>query len=78
LIEFVESVEELFLIASKDNPEFAGHIFRRLEKPLRQLCFDAGVPELFERSRMLSSKRRRVLPRDLEPTVEVPKEATEG
>lgn len=76
--EILESVEELFIVASKDSPEVASHIFHRLDKSLRHLSFEAGLPEVYERSRILAPKRRRVIAREIEPTIEVAKESTEG
>lgn len=49
LMELMESVEELSFIIRNESGEKGLRLLHRIERPLRHLCMEAGMPELFER-----------------------------
>jgi hypothetical protein len=50
LLDLVESVDELVFMAGINVPiELTNPILHRLERPLRHLCVESGVPELYDR-----------------------------
>ncbi len=57
LMELMDSLDEISFLLARDHGEMGMHTIHRLERPLRHLCMEAGMPELFERIRM--SKKRR-------------------
>lgn len=79
VVDLVGCIEELYLVALKDDAQMAGHILSRMDRPIRLLCADAGVPEAYERTRIWTVKRpflRRL--REAEDAVEVPTKPSEG
>lgn len=54
IMELVESFEELNYILAHEHGELGMQILRRLDRPLRHLCMEAGIPEAYEKFRMRS------------------------
>lgn len=63
IMELVESLSELHFILAHDHGEIGLQILRRLDRPIRHLCLEAGVPDMYETFRM----RSRELMHDMEP-----------
>lgn len=61
IMELVESLEELQYILRTENEEIALRVLKRLDRPLRHLCMEAGVPEAYERFRHRMFDRARPL-----------------
>jgi TIR domain len=78
--DLMEGMEELQMFRTAENSAAISLIITRLGRPLRHLCLEAGMPEMYEKMRMLSSDlippaaRRRVV---FESSVETGK-TTEG
>lgn len=51
VIELVEALEELQFILAHENEAIALRVLGRLDRPLRYLCGESGVPEAYERFR---------------------------
>ncbi len=51
VVELVESLDELQFILRHENEEIGMRILKRIDRPLRHICHEAGVPELYERFR---------------------------
>jgi hypothetical protein len=60
LMELVEGLDELTHILTLEHGEMAIRILRRIDRPLRHLCMEAGMPDLYER--FGSRIRRRSMP----------------
>lgn len=61
VMELIESLDELQFVLSHEEEKMGMRILERLERPLRHLCMEAGVPELFERYRIGNRKNPRSL-----------------
>lgn len=57
VMELVESLDELGFILSREHGEIGMRILHRIERPLRHLCMEAGVPAAYERLHMLRDRR---------------------
>jgi len=65
LFDLMDSLQELQLVLMQENEEVAVGILRRLDRPLRHLCMESGVPEVYERFR--SFGRGRIEPDMISP-----------
>lgn len=54
IIDLVESLEELNFILLHEHGELGMQILRRIDRPIRHLCMEAGVPDLYDKFRMRS------------------------
>lgn len=75
LLEILEAVDELQFILQHENEELGHSVVKRLDRPLRHLCMEAGLP--YSRFRFRGKNRRRptVDQREMEditPPVEEP------
>lgn len=61
VVELVESLDELQFVLSHENEKIGMRILERLDRPLRHICMEAGVPELYERFRLGMRGRPRSL-----------------
>lgn len=52
VVELVESLDELQFVLSHENEKIGMRILERLDRPLRHICMEAGVPELYEHFRL--------------------------
>lgn len=52
VIELVESLDELQFVLRHESEEIGLRILKRLDRPLRHICMEAGMPELYERFRI--------------------------
>lgn len=52
VVELVESLDELQYVLSHENEKIGMRILERLDRPLRHICMEAGLPELYERFRL--------------------------
>jgi len=68
LYELVEALDELEFLARHENSELAQRLWRKLERPIRNLCLDANLPDVYERFR---SRSRNAEQRTAPPAVEV-------
>jgi len=51
--EFMEMFDEMMFMGGRRAPdEMSFHVMRRLDRPLRNLCVEAGIPEMYERHQM--------------------------
>ena len=49
-MEFIETLDEMmFMYGRRGHDDMSLHLMQRLDRPLRHLCAEAGVPELYER-----------------------------
>lgn len=51
VVELVDALDELQYILHHENEELALRILKRLDRPLRHICLEAGMPEAYERFR---------------------------
>lgn len=65
VMELVESLDELGFILARQPDDIGIRILHRIERPIRHLCIEAGMPEAYERFRMLRGRRE-----PLEPELE--------
>ena len=49
VVDLVEALDELQYILRHENEEIALRILKRLDRPLRHICMESGVPEAYER-----------------------------
>jgi hypothetical protein len=61
VVELVESLDELQFVLSHENEKIGIRILERLDRPLRHICMEAGLPELNERFRFGVRGRQRSL-----------------
>jgi len=53
LMEFIEGMDEMMFMFGRHGPDdMTFHVMRRLDRPLRHLCTEAGIPEIYERHRI--------------------------
>lgn len=53
VLQMVEILDEMFLLLGHRGPDDMGiQLMERLERPLRHLCMEAGIPEIYERHRV--------------------------
>jgi hypothetical protein len=71
IVELVETLDEMMFIMKRLGPDNRSYeLIRRLERPLRQLCMEVGIPEIYERHRRhvpplaRSKEDRELLPDD--------------
>jgi hypothetical protein len=57
VVELIESMEELKFFLRHENEEIGMRILDRLDRPLRHLCMEVGMPELYERFRIMMRQR---------------------
>jgi hypothetical protein len=60
MTDLMENLGELLFLVGIERSETAQSILRRIERPLRHICMESGIPELYERYRMRI--RDRLLP----------------
>lgn len=51
VVELIEALDELHFVLRHEHEEIALRIVKRLDRPLRYLCTEAGMPELHDRFR---------------------------
>ncbi|MCX8517150.1 MAG: toll/interleukin-1 receptor domain-containing protein [Rhodoferax sp.] len=51
VMEMVEALDELHFILRHENGEIGLQVLKRIERPLRHICMEAGVPEAYEKFR---------------------------
>lgn len=76
VMELMDGIEELQLLFAKDNSDMARRILSRIDRPLKLICAEAGIPEVYERTRLFGDgiatpaipRRRFVEPEVAEPT----------
>jgi hypothetical protein len=67
MIEFLETLDEMLYMFGLRAPDDMGlQLMHRLERPLRHLCMEAGIPEIYKRHLMLMNE----LSHMVEPTEE--------
>lgn len=66
IVDLIESLDELQFVLAHENEKIGMRILERLDRPLRHLCMEAGVPELYERFRIGNRK----IPRSFEDRVQ--------
>lgn len=49
--DLVEALDELHFILRHENEEIALRVLKRIDRPLRHICMESGVPEAYERFR---------------------------
>ena len=59
VMDLMESLEELHFILLHENEEIGLRLLKRLDRPLRHICMEAGMPEMYERFRMRQPDRLR-------------------
>ncbi len=52
VIELIEAMDELAYILLREHGDRGAHVLHRVEQPLRRLCFEAEIPEAYDRIRM--------------------------
>jgi hypothetical protein len=57
LIELVESLNELGYVLAHEHGDLGMQILHRIDRPLRHLCMEAGVPEAYERLLLMRDPR---------------------
>ena len=75
----METLDELAFVLSREHGELGMRILHRIERPIHRLCMDAGVPEAYERLRMVRDRREMMEPESVkrisEPSIQ--KDTTE-
>lgn len=56
LMEIIEALYELTAISPSEHGEIGRLILRRIDRPLRRLSMEAGMPEAYEQMRMLQRR----------------------
>lgn len=56
LMEIVEALYELTALSPPEHGELGRMILRRIDRPLRHLSMEAGMPEIYEQVRMLQHR----------------------
>lgn len=56
VMEIVEALYELTAISPPEHGEIGRMILRRIDRPLRHLSMEAGMPEVYDRVRMLQHR----------------------
>lgn len=51
VVDLVSSLDELQFVLMHENEKMGMRILERLDRPIRHLCIEAGVPEMYERFR---------------------------
>jgi hypothetical protein len=51
IVELVDALDELQYILRHENEDIALRIVKRLDRPLRHICLESGIPEAYERFR---------------------------
>lgn len=52
-MEFIETFDEMmFMAVRRGGDDMTMHLMQRLDRPLRHLCLEAGVPEMYERHKI--------------------------
>ncbi len=68
VVDLVENLTELVFFAAHENNDMASSIMERMERPIRLLCMEAGIPEVHERfNRRMHSHEHIMGGRELEP-----------
>lgn len=57
--ELIDNLTELMFFAGHQNGDVGLAIIERMERPIKHLCMEAGIPEVYERFRM---RVREVIP----------------
>jgi len=67
LVEFLETLDEMMFMYGRHGPDdMAFHLIRRLDRPLRHLCMEAGIPDVYERHAMhMHEMRRMIVPSEI-------------
>lgn len=60
LMEIVEALDELGMLMAHEYGDIARMIMRRIERPLRHLSMESGMPEVYERLRMSRNHREHI------------------
>ena len=60
MMELVENLSELAFITAREHGDMGLTIMERIDRPIRHMCIEAGVPEIYERYQM---RMRQMLPR---------------
>lgn len=61
VVELVEFLDELQFVLSHENEMIGMRVLERLDRPLRHICMEAGLPALYERFRLGMRSRPRSL-----------------
>jgi hypothetical protein len=59
VMDLMESLEELHFILLHENEEIGLRLLDRIDRPLRHICMETGMPEMYERFRMRRPDRLR-------------------
>lgn len=60
--ELIETLDELMFLYERRGPsDMTMHLAHRLERPLRHLCAEAGIPEMYERFRLHTRELRNII-----------------
>lgn len=80
VIELMDGIEELQLLLSQNESEIALRILSRIDRPLKLICAEAGIPEIYDRTRGLRGDvSSRLRPRQFaEPEVAEPTKIVQG
>ncbi len=65
VMDLIEPLDELQFVLNNEKDKIGMRILERLDRPLRHLCLEAGVPELYERFRM--GNRKSLRPPSVDP-----------
>lgn len=53
LAEFIEMFDEMMFMSARRGPDdMSFDIMRRLDRPLRHLCMEAGITDMYDRHRL--------------------------
>lgn len=61
VMELVESLDELQYILLHENEAIALRVLKRIDRPMRHICLEAGMPEVYERFRGRTREGQRSL-----------------
>ena len=71
IVDILETIDELHFILRHENEDIGRHVLKRLDRPIRHLCMEAGIPyERFRLKKRASQIAQMELPREkAEPPV---------
>lgn len=52
IAELIEALDEVLYVLGRNDSNMNYSLIKRIDRPLRHLCMEAGVPDVFERHRM--------------------------
>jgi len=52
IVDLIENLTELMFITAREHGDMGLSMVERVDRPIRHLCMEAGIPEMYERFHM--------------------------